>query len=197
MLPAFPTRAQRYGYAASLSLTLARLALAAPFVAIGLWRGSGRTAALILAAGFVSDVYDGMVARRFGVATAGLRRLDSAVDSVFYLAAAFCVWRLHPEAIVSHRWLIAAVIATLLINHAFEFWKFGREASYHAWLAKAWGASLFAALIFLFVAGDDWLLTVALCIGVASHVENFLITLRLPEWRHDVKSVWHLSKPSG
>ena len=189
MTPAFPTRAQRLGYAASLALTLVRLILAVPFVTIGLARGSGRAAALVLAAGFVSDVYDGVVARRFGVATAALRRLDSAVDTIFYLAAAFCAWRLHPAAIVSHRWLIAAVIATLVIDHAFEYWKFGREASYHAWLAKTWGASLFAALVFLFVAGDDWLLTVALCLGVASHVENFLITLTLREWRHDVKSV--------
>src|SRR5205085_2097336 len=34
-MPAFPTRAQRFGYAASLSLTLARLVLAAPFVWLG------------------------------------------------------------------------------------------------------------------------------------------------------------------
>ena len=186
-------RAQQYGYAASLTLTLARLVLAAPFIWIGVVRGSGRAAAMVLIAGFISDVYDGIIARRFGVATAGLRRLDSGVDTVFYLAAAFCLWRLHPEAIVSHRWLIAAVIGTLVIGHAFEFWKFGREASYHAWLAKAWGAALFAALVFLFVAGDDWLLTIALWIGVASHLENFLITLLLTECRSDVKSVFHVA----
>jgi CDP-diacylglycerol--glycerol-3-phosphate 3-phosphatidyltransferase len=194
MIPAFPTRAQRYGYAASLALTLLRLVLVVPFVVIGMTRGSGRAAALVLATGFVSDVYDGIIARRFGVATPGLRRLDSAVDTLFYLAAAFCLWRLHPAAIVSHRWLIVIVIATLLVNHAFEFWKFGREASYHAWLAKAWGAALFAALILLFIAGDDRLLTVALWVGIASHVENFLITLRLREWRHDVRSVLALDR---
>ena len=83
---AFPTRAQRYGYAASLALTLARLILAAPFIWIGIVRGAGKIAALVLILGFVSDVYDGIVARRFGVATTGLRRLDSAVDTVFYLA---------------------------------------------------------------------------------------------------------------
>lgn len=197
MLPAYPTRAQRHGYAASLGLTLTRLALAIPFIWIGIVRGSGRSAALILALGFISDVYDGIVARRFGVATAGLRRLDSAVDTVFYLAAAFCLWRLHPEAITSHRWLIVAVIGTLLIDHAFELWKFGREASYHAWLAKAWGAALFAALVFLFVAGDDWLLTIALWLGVASHVENFFITLLLRECRSDVRSVIHVARSSG
>jgi CDP-diacylglycerol--glycerol-3-phosphate 3-phosphatidyltransferase len=196
MLPAFPTRAERYGYAAALSLTVARLVLAVPFIWIGVATSSGKPAAVVLALGFISDVYDGIVARRFGVATAGLRRLDSAVDTVFYLAAAFCLWRLHPEAMLSHRWLIAAVIATLVIDHAFEFRKFGREASYHAWLAKAWGASLFAALVFLFVAGDAWLLTVALWIGIASHVENFVITLLLTECRSDVKSVFHVARSS-
>lgn len=189
--PATPTRAERFGYAAALSLTLLRLVLSIPFILVAVTRGSGRVAAWLLAVGFVSDVYDGVIARRFGVATAGLRRLDSAVDTVFYLAAAVCVWRLHPDAILSHGWLIAAVIGTQVVNHAFEFWKFGREASYHAWSAKAWGASLFVALVFLFVAADDRLLTVALVLGIVSHVENFLITLTLREWRHDVKSVFH------
>ena len=191
-MPAFSGRARRYGYAASVALTLARLGLSGPFIWIGVTRGSGRSAAIGLALGFISDVYDGIVARRFGVATPGLRRLDSAVDTVFYLAAAFCLWRLHPDTIVSHRFLIAAVIGTLVVNHAFELRKFGREASYHAWLAKAWGAALFAALVFLFVAGDDWLLTIALWIGIASHVENFFITLVLSECRSDVKSIVHV-----
>lgn len=188
-LAAFPTRAQRFGYAAALSLTFARLAFAIPLATIAIARGSGRLVAIILVLGFISDICDGVVARHFHVATAGLRRLDSAVDTVFYLAAAACVWRLHPAAIISHRWLIGSVIGTLLINHAFEYWKFGREASYHAWSAKAWGAALFLSLVVLFIMDDDRLLTVALIFGVVSHLENFLITLLLPVWEHDVKSV--------
>jgi CDP-diacylglycerol--glycerol-3-phosphate 3-phosphatidyltransferase len=92
--------------------------------------------------------------------------------------------------ISDHRFLIAAVIGTLIFNHAVELWKFGREASYHAWLAKAWGAALFGALVLLFATGDGRLLAVALWIGVASHVENLLITLVLPRWEHDVPSVF-------
>ena len=112
-------------------------------------------------------------------------------------AAGFCVWRLQPEAIASHRWLLAAVIGTLVAGHAFELWKFGREGSYHAWLAKAWGASLFAALVLLLVAADDRLLTIALWLGVASHIENVLITAKLPECRSDVKSIVHVLRSSG
>ena len=44
---------------------------------------------LCLIAAFLSDVFDGILARRLGVATPTLRRLDSIADSVFYLAAVF------------------------------------------------------------------------------------------------------------
>jgi phosphatidylglycerophosphate synthase len=187
---AVSTRTQRLGYAAALALTLLRLVLAAPLVTVGAVKGDGSAAAIILIAGFLSDIFDGVVARRCGVATEGLRRLDSAVDSVFYLAAAFCAWRLHPAAITEHRWWIAAVIGTLIFNHAIEYWKFRREASYHAWSAKLWGAALFTALVVLFASGDDRLLTIALLLGLVSHLENFLITLALPRWEHDVTSVF-------
>lgn len=146
--------------------------------------------AAILALGFVSDVYDGVLARRFGVATAGLRRLDSAVDTVFYLAAALCVWRLHPDVVIANRWLLAGVFGTLVLNHAIELLKFGREASYHAWSARAWGAALFISLVLLFVADDGSLVHLALVIGLVSHGENLAITLVLRQWTHDVPSIF-------
>jgi CDP-diacylglycerol--glycerol-3-phosphate 3-phosphatidyltransferase len=187
------TRAAKFGYAAALGLTLLRVALGAPLVWVAAVRGSGTLAAVLLAAGFLSDIYDGVIARRFGVATAGLRRLDSAADTVFYLAAAVVIWRLHPASILRYRWLVVAVIGTQLLNHAFEVWKFGKEASYHAYSAKLWGLALFASMLLLLSLGDDRLLPVALMFGLISHAENFLITLRLTEWRHDVRSVLALS----
>ena len=54
---------------------------------------------------------DGVLARRLGVATAALRRLDSVVDSAFYLAALFAAWRLHPEAIRRILVPLAALVA--------------------------------------------------------------------------------------
>jgi phosphatidylglycerophosphate synthase len=37
---------------------------------------------------FLSDIFDGILARRLGVATANLRRLDSAADSAYVGIAA-------------------------------------------------------------------------------------------------------------
>jgi phosphatidylglycerophosphate synthase len=47
----------------------------------------------ILVAGTLSDIYDGILARRFGVATPALRRYDSVTDVIYYLfilAPPFC-----------------------------------------------------------------------------------------------------------
>ena len=45
--------------------------------------------------------FDGVVARKLGVATAELRHLDSRVDLVFYATAAWAVWRVHPDVVRS------------------------------------------------------------------------------------------------
>jgi CDP-diacylglycerol--glycerol-3-phosphate 3-phosphatidyltransferase len=191
MASQFATRAQRIAYDLSRSLTLTRLALAAPLVVFGQRRASGVTVAILIAIGFVSDIYDGVIARRFGVVTEGLRRFDSAADTVFYLAALFCAWRMHESTILDNRWLVAGVVGTLGINHLTEFIKFRREASYHTWLAKTWAIVLFVALIFLFAGNNDGLVSWALGFGLLSHAENLAITLTLPAWRHDVPTIFH------
>lgn len=181
----------RWGYRVAMGLTLSRLAMAIPFVAIGLAGGPGWLAALILVAGFLSDVFDGIVARRFGASTAALRRMDSAADTVFYLGAAYCAWGLHADVVRANAIGIILIIATQALDHAVEVAKFRREASYHAYTAKLWGVALFSALVALFVLGRAELLPVAIGCGLLSHAENLAITAVLPEWRHDVPTVFH------
>ena len=43
-------------------------------------------------AAFVSDIFDGVVARRMGIATPGLRHADTLVDTAFYVAAAVAMY---------------------------------------------------------------------------------------------------------
>ena len=145
--------------------------------------------AVLLIIGFISDVFDGVVARRTGTATAGLRRLDSSVDTVFYLAIAVAAWTLHRSEIAPLLPMIGLVIATELGTNAFAWLRFRREASYHAWSARIFGLLLFASLLALFVSSSTQLLLPALVVGLVSHAENAAITVVLPAWRHDVHSV--------
>ena len=175
----------------ALALTWFRLALAPVLVGVGVSRQGGRLAALVLVAGFLSDVFDGVVARRHGASTSDLRRLDSTVDTIFYLAVAYCAWRLHPDGLRPYLTLVAILIGTEVLNYVAAIVRLGREASYHARTARLFGLLLFVALCALLATGSGALLPLAIAAGFVSHAENLAITLVLPEWRHDVPSVLH------
>jgi phosphatidylglycerophosphate synthase len=185
------TRQQRRGWRISLGITLLRLALAPTLILLARARAPGWLLACVLVAGFVSDVVDGIVARRASAVTPFLRRLDSSVDTVFYLAVAYAAWVLHPEPLRRLAVPIGAVIGGEALNYVVALARFRREASYHARSAKLWGLLLFLALLLLLGTGSAVLLPVALTAGIVAEVETLAITMTLPSWRHDVPSVWH------
>ena len=185
------TNAQRRGYRLSLAITLLRLALAPALVLLAQSDAPGLVLALALVAGFVSDVLDGVVARRAGAVTPLLRRLDSVVDTVFYLGVAYATWHRHPAELRALALPILVVMGAEALNYAVAYARFRREASYHARSARLWGLLLFLALFLLLATGRATLLPVALAAGMVAQVETLAITLLLPQWRHDVPSVWN------
>ena len=179
------------GYRLSLALTLLRLALAPALVVLARGGAPGLVLAAALVAGFVSDVLDGVVARRAGVVTPFLRRLDSSVDTVFYLGVVYAAWHRHPDALRALALPIGIVIGAEVVNYVLAYAKFRREASYHALSAKLWGLLLFLALLTLLATGSAALLPVALAAGLLAEAETLAITLVLRGWRHDVPGVWN------
>ena len=145
-----------------------------------------------LVVAFVSDILDGVIARRLNIATANLRRLDSIADSIFYLSAALAAWLLYPALIRQHVVALAVLVALELTRYAFDFLKFRREASYHMWSSKAWGILLFVGCYSLLALGLGGAL-VALPIygGIVADLEGLAISVVLPTWRADVPSLLH------
>jgi CDP-diacylglycerol--glycerol-3-phosphate 3-phosphatidyltransferase len=176
-----------------LALTALCAALAPVVVLLALWLPPARAAfGLCLVLAFFSDVFDGILARRLGVATATLRRLDSIADTVFYVAATFAVWTLHPSAL-RERWLpLAGLVVLEAARYAFDLLKFGREASYHMWSSKLWGVALFAGFFSLLALGaDNALVDAAVWVGLAADLEGLAISVVMRSWRSDVPSVVH------
>ena len=175
-----------------LSLTALRALLGPLLVLLALYRPSPFAFGLCLVLAFLSDVFDGIIARRLNVATPGLRRLDSLADSVFYLSAVFVAWRLHPEAIREHLGALALLAALEIARYAFDLIKFRREASYHMWSSKCWGIALFVGFFALLVFGQGgWPVALAIWVGIAADLEGLAISVLLPVWRTDVPSVVH------
>ncbi|HUQ99652.1 MAG TPA: CDP-alcohol phosphatidyltransferase family protein [Gemmatimonadaceae bacterium] len=174
------------------ALTLLRLFLA-PVIVWMVYAGApGLAFAAVIVIAFVSDVFDGIVARKLGVATAELRHLDSRVDLVFYATAAWAVWRLHPAVVRSIAIPGLIVIGLDVIRHVFDFLKFGRDAAYHAWSSKVWGLSLAAALVLLMGFGlVNPFVPATVALGLIAQVEGLLISIVLPVWTHDVPTLRH------
>jgi CDP-diacylglycerol--glycerol-3-phosphate 3-phosphatidyltransferase len=151
---------------------------------LGLWLGA------MVAAGFISDIYDGVLARRWNTATSALRRSDSAVDILFYLGVLSAVIVRNGHAIRERLWLLVTVIAFELLNCLFGFFKFRRTPSYHSYTAKLWGALLaISAITLLSLGRGSWLITLALAWGILCELEVLAMSALLPEWTHDVKTL--------
>jgi phosphatidylglycerophosphate synthase len=173
-----------------LALTVLRLLLAPVLVGLVYASASGVVFSVVILLAFVSDYFDGVLARRLGVASAELRHFDSRADLVFYATAAWVVWRLYPDVVRSIAIPASIVIVLDVVRHIFDFAKFGRDAAYHAWSSKVWGLSLALALVLLMGFGvAQPFVSIAVALGLIAQVEGLLISLVLPVWTHDVPTL--------
>jgi len=144
----------------------------------------------MLLTGFLSDVYDGILARRWGTETAALRVSDSAADTVFYLGVAAALVVRHWPIVRGRLWLFAILLALEALRLAFDSWKYRRMASYHSYLAKVWGVILVVATVAaLCLDRAYWLLTLAIAWGILCDLEGLAMSCLLPLWAHDVKTL--------
>src|SRR5689334_12781575 len=65
---------------------------------------------ILLFAGLLSDVLDGIIARKQQVSSPALRRLDSQTDMIFWLSAGFTAWFIWPEVISDNKMVIYALM---------------------------------------------------------------------------------------
>jgi phosphatidylglycerophosphate synthase len=173
-------------------LTGLRALLAPVVVVLSLWAPLPQAFAVCLVVAFLSDIFDGVLARRFGTASANMRRLDSVADTLFYAACVFAAWHLYRAAITEHLGSLAVLGFLETMRYALDFLKFRREASYHMWSSKVWGIALFAGFFGLLVLGSSGaVVSCAIYLGILADVEGLLISLMLPRWQADVPTVFH------
>jgi CDP-diacylglycerol--glycerol-3-phosphate 3-phosphatidyltransferase len=182
----------RYLARIPLALTTLRVLLAFLMILLALGKAGPTGFIVCLSLALISDILDGILARRFGVDSAAMRRYDSTADTVFYLSAVYAVWALYPEALRANLTGLFLLLGLELARYAVDLYKFGRETSYHMWSAKLWNLTMFAAFTALLGFQLSGLLfTAAIWVGIASDLEGLIATALLPKWRHDVPTAWH------
>lgn len=175
-------------------LILFRLALAPIIVTLALlFKQESRTTIVILMyLGLFSDIFDGIIARKQNISTEKLRRLDSQVDLIFWLAIALATWIIFPVLIKTNRIGLLAIIIMEVLCYLISLIKFRKETCTHAFLSKMWGITLlisFTCLIGFNHAGIPF--KIAVVLGVISQMDVMAIILILPKWTHDIPSAYH------
>jgi len=173
-------------------LVVFRAVLGPAMILISLRWKSGIPLVVCIAMALFSDVFDGILARQWGVATESLRRWDTRADTSFYICVLAVILLRYPAA-MERRWaLIGGLIIAEVLQHVFAAIKYGRHASYHSILSKIWGLMMAAVMIALLGFGlDNWSLDLVLGWGILCNVQGLVMTLLLPTWQHDVLTLFH------
>jgi CDP-diacylglycerol--glycerol-3-phosphate 3-phosphatidyltransferase len=181
-----------------LALTALRLILG-PVVIFNALRGANPWVFLVCLVGaFVSDILDGILARRLGVATDGLRQLDSMTDVVFYACVFVAIWLVDPGLVRADAVALSLLGGLEMGGQLLGLALRGKPMAVHSYLAKFWGVCLFLASCEVLVggAGGVWF-GVMLGVGFVMYAEWYAIVLMTRGRAVDVGSVVCLLRRGG
>ena len=175
-----------------VALTLFRLFAGAAFIPLVLWHVPARLLVVLLVAGLVSDIADGIVARHLGVSALVLRRLGTRVDMLFY-GCAVTGALIRASFPLGHLWpWLSAYFLLFVARNLVDYLRYHASLSYHMWSGKLWSVILFAHLVVLFCGAQAlFFLPLAFALYAVNAAEGIIPTLVLPQPRTDIPTVWH------
>ena len=140
----------------------------------------------------LSDIFDGIIARRQGVSTEKLRRLDSSIDQIFFVCVALATYLQCPSFFKDNLIKISMLLTLEALAYLICFVKFKKEIATHSIGAKFWTLLLFAVLVDLMINCESGLLF-QLCfyVGIITRLEIIAIILTLKKWANDVPTFYH------
>lgn len=175
------------------SLTTLRLFLA-PLLLILVVLGAPRFIFIILiAAAFLSDWLDGVIARRRKIATPFLRRYDIAADLIFYLAVFLSVCYLEQALVVSYRGQFVLLLVLEILCQVTHWMRFQAMTATHSYLCKLWGVFLPVTAIAILGFGiAEPFLRITFILGYIAYADVLLIILVARRVPIDVISAYHV-----
>jgi phosphatidylglycerophosphate synthase len=147
---------------------------------------------ILLVVGLLTDIFDGIIARKLGVSTQKLRRLDSLIDQAFWICTLAGTYVICSGFFKENYLQFFILIGAETLTYVVSYLKFRKEVSTHAILSKIWTLTILASLIQVIASCHSVVLfNICFYLGVISRMEIVLIFLVLKEWTTDVPSLYH------
>jgi phosphatidylglycerophosphate synthase len=135
----------------------------------------------------LSDVFDGIIARRLKISTIEMRQLDTKIDTVFWFSCLFYICITHSQFLKAHLLQISILVFSELFIIAFGFLKFEERISYHTIFSKFWALLLLWFFIDLILNNKcHYSFIVSFWYGIFVQMEILLIAIILKDNQTDV-----------
>ena len=177
-----------------LALMYLRLAFGFIIVALSYFQvGSFRSIiATLIILGVLTDIFDGIIARRLNISSQRLRRMDSSVDQVFWICTLIGAIIVCADFFKINYIKLLILLIVEGLTYVVSFAKFKKEVATHAILSKIWTLTIMGTLIQIILSCNSLILfDICFYLGVISRLEIIAILLILKEWTNDVPSVFH------
>jgi phosphatidylglycerophosphate synthase len=148
--------------------------------------------AVLIVLGLISDIFDGIIARKLNISNQKLRRMDSSVDQVFWICCVIGAYLVCPDFFKAHWIKLLILVIVEGMTYAISFIRFKKEVATHAISSKLWTLTIMAVLIQVILSCNS-LIVFDICfwLGIITRVEIIAILLIIREWTNDVPSVYH------
>ncbi|QIL38551.1 CDP-alcohol phosphatidyltransferase [Pedobacter sp. HDW13] len=180
-----------------IALIYSRLLIGFTIVLLSIFQVTHYTvlAIILLSVGLLTDVFDGIIARKLNISTEKLRRLDSSIDQIFFISVAVATYIQCPVFFKSNLAKLIVLGAFELSTYVLSYIKFKKEIATHSIGAKIWTLILFATLVEIMVHCEPIVLfELCLWIGLATRLEILAIVFTLKKWINDVPTIYHAVK---
>jgi phosphatidylglycerophosphate synthase len=146
----------------------------------------------LLSVGLLTDVFDGIIARRLHISSEKLRRLDSSIDQVFFISVAVATYIQCPDFFKTNLIKLIVLGAFEVSTYVLSYIKFKKEIATHSIGAKIWTLTIFATLVEIMIHCESAVLF-ELCFwtGLATRLEILAIVFTLKKWTNDVPTIYH------
>jgi CDP-diacylglycerol--glycerol-3-phosphate 3-phosphatidyltransferase len=166
-------------------------AAAVPVLLVLALQGRETAFTWVLIPALLSDIFDGWIARKYGLESRLGAILDSVADSLMLFVSFYGIWVFHPEVIREHAWLCGTALGLWVIEDVLALAQYRRLSSFHTYLSKVVANLLGFFIGWLFLFGfEPWMLYLAAGTSIVASLEEIALLKVLPQWRADVRGLW-------
>lgn len=174
-------------------LSVFRIACVPVLLALA-WNGATPIFLVLFGLALLSDVLDGVIARRLNVESDLGARLDQWADFALWVSFPVGAWWLWPEIVRREAPYAALAIVCLLLPTAIAYAKYREVPGYHTWSAKTSAVLMGISVPLLLVFDVAWPFRIAALWQLVAAVDELGITYFFAECQHDVPSVLHAAR---